>query len=139
MLMKTCKECRAFFALARKEQIYCSKSCASVKKRKDRAGKRLGLRVGWTYATWVDKDGYVLRYAGLHPFSDGRLNIRENVRLMELRVGRHLFSDEMVHHRNGDRKDNRLENLQLMTRSEHSKLHGENWERRERDAAGRFV
>lgn len=31
--------------------------------------------------------------------------------------------DELLHHRNGDRLDNRLENLELMTRSEHSTHH----------------
>jgi len=36
-----------------------------------------------------------------------------------LRIG------EAVHHLNGDRTDNRLENLQVMTRSEHAILHQE--------------
>jgi hypothetical protein len=44
--------------------------------------------------------------------------------LMEQHLGRKLGSDEVVHHINGDILDNRVENLQLMTRSQHSRLHG---------------
>lgn len=43
--------------------------------------------------------------------------------LMEQRIGRELERGEVVHHINGDKRDNRLENLQLMTNSEHMKLH----------------
>lgn len=43
--------------------------------------------------------------------------------IMELSLGRYLSDDEVVHHINEDKKDNRIENLQLLSRSEHSKLH----------------
>jgi transposase-like protein len=38
---------------------------------------------------------------------------------------RPLAKDEVVHHRNGIRTDNRIENLEIMTRSEHAKHHSE--------------
>ena len=46
--------------------------------------------------------------------------------LMEQKIGRKLLSHECVHHINGDPFDNRIENLQLMTKSEHSKYHYKN-------------
>lgn len=50
----------------------------------------------------------------------GRL---EHVVLMELHIGRPLRKNEVVHHINGNRQDNRIENLQLLTRVEHSRMH----------------
>ncbi len=38
-------------------------------------------------------------------------------------LGRELRKYEIVHHLNGDGKDNRPENLQVMTRREHILLH----------------
>jgi hypothetical protein len=42
---------------------------------------------------------------------------------MERHLGRKLTYNEVVHHINGDTLDNRIENLQLMSRSEHSSFH----------------
>ena len=38
-------------------------------------------------------------------------------------IGRKLNPDEVVHHRDHDRQNNSLDNLQVMTSSDHSKLH----------------
>lgn len=43
--------------------------------------------------------------------------------VMEQAIGRPLRSDEIVHHKNHNKRDNRLGNLQLMTRAEHANHH----------------
>jgi hypothetical protein len=45
--------------------------------------------------------------------------------LMEQHIGRALTQAEHVHHVNGDRYDNRIENLQLIDGKEHLAEHGE--------------
>lgn len=55
--------------------------------------------------------------------SDGTVRKRRrHVVLMEQSIGRRLFSYECVHHKDGNRHNNKLSNLQLMTRSEHTRI-----------------
>jgi hypothetical protein len=57
--------------------------------------------------------------------SPGRAGWRFEHRIaMEQHLKRRLDRKEHVHHRNGNTLDNRIENLQLMSHSEHSKHHG---------------
>jgi hypothetical protein len=42
---------------------------------------------------------------------------------MECFLGRELTSKEIVHHVNGDRRDNRIKNLEIVTRAQHMKMH----------------
>ena len=43
--------------------------------------------------------------------------------IMEQYLGRGLTSDEVVHHINGNKRDNDISNLQVMSRAEHARMH----------------
>ena len=49
--------------------------------------------------------------------------VKEEWLVAKVKIGRKLYRDEVVHHINGNKTDNRPDNLQVMTASEHKKLH----------------
>lgn len=52
-------------------------------------------------------------------------NIDEHRYIMQEHIGRKLERTEYVHHINGDKMDNRLENLMIISPLEHNRLHFE--------------
>jgi hypothetical protein len=75
-------------------------------------------RVGVSGANWQGgrqkrKTGYVLLYKKGHPNSDKTHHIAEHIYIMSEHIGRPLIKGETVHHKNGIRDDNRIENLEL--------------------------
>jgi hypothetical protein len=68
-------------------------------------------------------DGYVAIYFPDHPKANNDGYIMEHDLVMECVIGRWLNEDECVHHINEIRNDNRKENLQIMTKSEHMAYH----------------
>ena len=76
-------------------------------------------------------DGYISIYFPDHPKSTKDGYIMEHILVMEKHIGRHLNDCECVHHKNKNRSDNRIENLVLMTKSDHVSLHSkERWKER---------
>ena len=61
----------------------------------------------------TDKDGYILIKANDHPHANSGGYVREHRLVMEEQLGRYLLPEEVVHHINGIKDDNRLENLGL--------------------------
>lgn len=66
----------------------------------------------------------------------GRL---QHIIIMEGLIGRRLYSNECVHHKDENRSNNNIDNLELMTRSEHAKFHAiKNHKKRNRNSKGEF-
>ena len=75
-------------------------------------------------------DGYICVYLTPHQRSTKDGYVMEHILVMEEKIGRYITRDEVVHHKNHIRNDNRLENLELMTFREHMKMHSkERWEK----------
>lgn len=94
----------------------CSHKCYS----KNRHGQKRG-----SYVDFVIISGYRYIYVPEHPKSIGtrELYVAEHRLVMESIIGRYLTDKEIVHHKNGDTLDNSPSNLEMMTTSDHAKLH----------------
>ena len=69
-------------------------------------------------------DGYIVIKDPLHPFSDKNGYVREHRLIVEKSLNRFLDPQEVIHHINGKRDDNRLENLKLFKNdAEHNSFH----------------
>lgn len=77
----------------------------------------------WKGGRTYTKHGYVLVLDKGNPKSDKSGYIFEHRKIMSEKVGRDLDDEEVVHHINGIKDDNRIENLELMTKGEHIALH----------------
>jgi len=91
-----------------------------------------GLHTSWVpqrhvykeqYARTLDKDGYIRVRCVNHPRAGKDRQVYEHILVMERFFGRHLFPNEQVHHVNGNRADNRVENLELVDVATHMRLH----------------
>lgn len=83
---------------------FCSHAC-SFRKYQWKGGRR------------IDDHGYVKIYD-----KNGRYR-REHRVVMEQFIGRPLNPSEIIHHKNGDKTDNRIENLEITNKVAHSSHH----------------
>lgn len=111
-----CKQCKVNDACT--PGGFCSQKCSAVYGWKGSRNPR------WNNgATTVSGGLYVAVKQADHPRANIHGYVRQHYLIMEKFLGRYLLLEEEVHHRNGNKKDNWIGNLQLISsRSEHLKL-----------------
>ena len=75
----------------------------------------------WKCGSFITRWGYRRVLCERHPRAS-RGYVFEHILMMEQHLGRFITADEDVHHINGVKTDNRIENLQLLRHGEHSRL-----------------
>ena len=69
------------------------------------------------------KRGYVYTYSPKHPNPSYDHYVKRSRLNMEKKIGRFLKRTEIVHHIDGVRDDDRIENLVVITRARHNTIH----------------
>jgi len=88
----------------------------------------------WKGGTYKTTRGYILEKCSTHPFCDKKGYVKQDRLVIEKSIKRFLKPNEIVHHINGIKDDNRFENLKLFNnQTEHNKIH-----KKKRDKKGRF-
>jgi hypothetical protein len=137
----TCQQCGKAFVKRKSYNPdhgrFCGKSCAG----KQFAKLEMGVTAkGEKSPHWQGgrrkRKQYIMIYMPDHPFSDEKGYVWEHRYVMEQHIGRYLKPLEEVHHIDANPENNIIDNLQLITRSDHRKLHDKN---RKRDASGRYL
>jgi hypothetical protein len=77
----------------------------------------------WKGGRVIATNGYVMVWEPTHRLAHSNGYVPEHRMVAEEMIGRELAPEEEIHHRNGDRRDNRPANLEVLTHAEHAARH----------------
>lgn len=103
---KSCLVCGKMFYTTRNK--FCSQDCAREYRKNN-----------YQHKTYIE-NGYIVCYKNGY---NKKGNVKMHRLIMEEHLGRKLGENEIVHHIDGNKKNNNIENLSLMARGEHSSYH----------------
>lgn len=138
-----CPECgKTFFEHESRAgwRKYCSNKCRNSSPQYRALMSKVNIGAGnamWAGGTTLRQDGYMYENCRDHPLSNSGYVLQHRLvverHLIQTNptseclviIDRHLCLDPklVVHHVNFDRKDNRLENLKIMSVGDHQRLH----------------
>lgn len=109
---KNCENCGILFRPVDSKKRTCSRKCGYAIR------KNGALKLRKKECWWVNGKGYIEGKIWIDEHT--QIRVKQHRFFMENHLGRKLDKDEDVHHINGIKTDNRIENLQVIKHSEHT-------------------
>ena len=115
---------RSYLSIYKKARCLGLYKCEKMKFKNKSIARTAEKASNWKGGRKKTDKGYILRYKpDHHRASKNNKYIFEHILIMENYLGRPIGTDEVVHHKNGIKDDNRVENLEVMEFGEHSAMH----------------
>lgn len=115
-----CKECQSKRAKNRPLEWKLKEKIRSRNKARKKRGIPLDIPTlrSKNETSYINKLGYRILSLRLNEGDTRKKEIREHSWIMSQYLGRPLYKHENIHHKNGIRDDNRIENLELWSKSQ---------------------